>query len=175
MDGNDRKPDGTFAEHNPGGPGRPRRAVEQEYLAALSDAVSLDTWRRIVKRAAADAEAGDPKAREWLAKYLIGDKPPKLLELAAREAAGCTADREVTKRAKDLRRWEGMFDDGEGYVADLLEKAETGDMNAIKTVLDATLGPAGADLTASDGQQAVNPPDATGAVLDDCGARAPAP
>jgi hypothetical protein len=42
---------GRFAVGNPGGPGRPRRAIEREYLAALSDTVSLGDWREIVERA----------------------------------------------------------------------------------------------------------------------------
>lgn len=66
----DRK--GRFAEGNPGGPGRPRRAVERDYVAALSESVGLDAWKRIVERAMADALAGDPKAREFLAGYLMG-------------------------------------------------------------------------------------------------------
>ena len=36
-----RDPLGKFAKGNPGGPGRPRRTVEREYLAALSDALPL--------------------------------------------------------------------------------------------------------------------------------------
>jgi hypothetical protein len=63
---------GQFAHGNPGGPGRPRRATERAYLAALSDACPPETWRAIVERAVADAMAGDAKAREWLAHYLVG-------------------------------------------------------------------------------------------------------
>jgi hypothetical protein len=51
MDNGHRDPQGRFTVGNPGGPGRPRRAVEREYLAAMSDAVSLDEWREIVKAA----------------------------------------------------------------------------------------------------------------------------
>ena len=73
--------DGTFALGNPGGPGRPRRAVEREYLAALAEAVSPADWRAIVARAVADAKGGNPKAREWLSKHLLGDDPLALVEL----------------------------------------------------------------------------------------------
>jgi len=83
---------GRFAVGNPGGPGRPRRPVEQEYLATLNAAVTLDTWRQIVQRAVSDAVEGDAKAREWLAKYLMGDEPQSLVQLAADEQAGLTAD-----------------------------------------------------------------------------------
>lgn len=64
---------GQFGHGNRGGPGRPKRQTEREYLHALRDVVSLDAWQRIVARAVFDAEAGDGKAREWLARYLIGD------------------------------------------------------------------------------------------------------
>jgi hypothetical protein len=73
--------DGTFALGNPGGPGRPRRAVEREYLAALAEAVSPADWRAIVGKAVADAKNGNPKAREWLSKHLLGDDPLALVEL----------------------------------------------------------------------------------------------
>jgi hypothetical protein len=63
---------GRFLPGNPGGPGRPRRDVERRYLAVLSEAVSVETWRAIVARAADDALAGDPAARQWLGAYLLG-------------------------------------------------------------------------------------------------------
>lgn len=65
---------GQFAPGNAGGPGRPKRATEIDYLAALSDACPPDVWTRIVRRAVADAEEGDARARDWLAGYLI-DRP----------------------------------------------------------------------------------------------------
>ena len=72
---------GRFAEGNPGGPGRPRRAVEERYLAALGEAVSLDDWRDIVRAAVGAAKCGDPKARSWLSAYLIGTEPISLSDL----------------------------------------------------------------------------------------------
>ncbi len=46
---------------------------------------------------------GGAKAREWLAKYLLGDKPPALLELAAAEHCGESADAEIERKAAALR------------------------------------------------------------------------
>jgi hypothetical protein len=85
----DRDADGRFLPGHPGMGGRPRRAVEADYLAALSEAVPMRRWTKIVKRAVADAEQGDAKAREWLGSHLIG-KPTgdALLKLAAGELAG---------------------------------------------------------------------------------------
>jgi hypothetical protein len=98
----DRDDKGRFAAVNPGGQGRPRRAVEQEYLAALADAVPLRRWKKIVARAVADAEAGDPKARKFIADKVIGKQPAPLTTLAATEQAG-TLDEEIRVQAAALR------------------------------------------------------------------------
>jgi len=88
-----RNSDGTFAKGNAGGPGRPPRATESEYLRVLMGACPLDTFREIVERAVADAKAGDAQARAWLATYLVG-KPsaaggaPKPTRVLAEEIAG---------------------------------------------------------------------------------------
>lgn len=42
-------------------------------MQAMMQACTLDTWRVICERAVNDAKKGDPKARDWLAKYLVGD------------------------------------------------------------------------------------------------------
>ena len=96
---------GRFAPGNPGGPGRPRRAVEGDYLRALTDRLTPDAWGAIVDTAIDDARAGDAKAREWLARYVLGDRPPSLFSLAVADAAGDDADvdaeiRHVVARAR---------------------------------------------------------------------------
>jgi hypothetical protein len=75
-----RSNNGRFASGNPGGPGRPRREFEREYLTAISDAVPLADWRAVIARAVSDAKGGDAKARDWLARYLIGDSLRQLAE-----------------------------------------------------------------------------------------------
>ncbi len=67
-----RSPKGTFAKGHPGGPGRPRRAVEDAYLVAISEACSPEKWKQIVERAVEEALGGDARAREWLAGCLVG-------------------------------------------------------------------------------------------------------
>ncbi len=69
---------GRFAKGNPGGPGRPPRAVELDYLVALRDGVSLADWAKVIGRALEDALSGDHRAREWLAKYLLPTDPALL-------------------------------------------------------------------------------------------------
>jgi hypothetical protein len=84
-----RDTNGRFVPGHSGGPGRPRRAVETDYLAALSEAVPMETWRTIVAKAVEQATAGDAKAREWLCSHLVG-KPTgdALRKIAAAELAG---------------------------------------------------------------------------------------
>lgn len=98
----ERNQNGRFAQGNPGGPGRPRRTVEREYMAALGDRVSIDAWNRVIDKALADAEAGDAKARDWLARYLLGAEPPSLLSLATDDATGQTVDKTIAENAELL-------------------------------------------------------------------------
>jgi hypothetical protein len=93
---------GRFAAGNPGGPGRPRRAVELEYLAILADAVPPGQWKKIVAHAVKDALAGDSKARRWLGEHLLGRQREPLTMLAVTEAAG-TLDDDIRARAAGLR------------------------------------------------------------------------
>lgn len=62
---------GRFTRGHPGGPGRPSRAVEVDYLHAMRACVSQEDWQRIVARAVADALKGDARAREWLSLFLL--------------------------------------------------------------------------------------------------------
>jgi hypothetical protein len=98
----DRDDKGRFLRGHPGGPGRPRRAVEMEYLATLANEVPLTRWKRIVRRAVRDAMAGDPKARRWIGEFVIGRQPDSLTALAATELAG-TKDDEIIAKAAGLR------------------------------------------------------------------------
>jgi hypothetical protein len=99
-----REQNGRFSQGNAGGPGRPRRAVESEYLATLADSVSLDDWRAIVARAVADARDGDATARAWLSKHVLGQSHSTLTQLAADEAGGRSADHVVEVRAREVGR-----------------------------------------------------------------------
>ncbi len=99
----------------PDGPGvserRPhvtRRAIEQDYIAALADAVSLEDWREIVRAAVERAKAGDYRARQWLAGHLTGDR--SLLKLAANEYNGDTPQRDI-ERAAGSQRQKNELDD----------------------------------------------------------------
>jgi len=83
----------------------PRRPIEREYLATLNAAVPLDTWRAICKRAADDALAGDAKARDWLAKWLLGLESRLLTVLAAEESGAepaAVAEDEIAARRQRI-------------------------------------------------------------------------
>jgi hypothetical protein len=95
-----RNPDGTFGAGNGFGKGRPRRQVEREYLATLSAVVTPEVWESICQRAAADAMAGDHRAREWIGRIVLGTEPMRLLDLAADESDGFGADAEIIEQSK---------------------------------------------------------------------------
>ena len=89
--GSDRTKNGTFAPGNAGGPGRPRRETERAYLVVIAEACTPDAWHAIVDKAVEDAKAGDAKARDWLASYLVGRPEHAALtlhKLAVQEESG---------------------------------------------------------------------------------------
>ena len=47
---------------------------ERAYLETLGAVCSVDDWQAICRRAVKDAKLGDHRARNWLAKYLLGDQ-----------------------------------------------------------------------------------------------------
>lgn len=78
---------GQFLEGSSGGPGRPPRKTEWSYLRSTTSACSLEDWQQIVTRAVADAKNGNAKAREFLARYVLGNAPV-LSELTALDEIG---------------------------------------------------------------------------------------
>jgi hypothetical protein len=96
---------GKFAAGNTGGPGRPPRATERDYLVALSESCSTDDWQEIVTRAVDDAKGGDAKARAWLAGYLVGEPGSRgelLHTIAVEVAAGSDPlELDAAKRRSD--------------------------------------------------------------------------
>jgi hypothetical protein len=78
-EGRDRR--GRFTTGNLGGPGRPRRTIERQYLAALSEEVSLDAWREVVR-------------------YLMAEpRPAALARIAADEVMGRGPDDDILDEA----------------------------------------------------------------------------
>lgn len=79
---------GQFLPGNPGGPGRPPRAMESDYLRILAETVTVDHWKQICEQARDNALAGDARARQWLSEHLL----PKHAKLA-----GAYADAELNR------------------------------------------------------------------------------
>jgi len=100
MEGNGRDTTGRFAVGNPGGPGRPRRLIERDYLTTLSNAVSLEDWQAVVATALTAAKEGDARARDWLTRYLLGNEPPQLIDVAVDEARGIAPEDEIILTAR---------------------------------------------------------------------------
>ena len=111
---------GRFSKGNPGGPGRPRRAVEEDYLAALSDQLSIERWENIICKAIQDAENGDHRARDWIARYALGPSPKvaemglqgalRLFQLAVDEAREKTVEEKIENRVANDRLLESSYD-----------------------------------------------------------------
>jgi hypothetical protein len=100
---------GRFLNGTAPGPGRPRRAVEKDYLVAISEACPLKIWREIVARAVRDAKKGDGQARAWLSSYLVG-KPTEQSKTLRAHAVEELA--EVETVARDARIMARLFGDG---------------------------------------------------------------
>ena len=111
---------GHFTKGHPGGPGRPRRSVERDYLATLSKVVSIEDWAQICKRAVEDAKEGNAKAREWLTRYCLGKDPQSLMELVSKEARGFSSDDEIDQKAIREEKRDGVVSQYES----LLEQFE---------------------------------------------------
>ena len=72
----EREANGRFAKGNSASKGhshgRPKRKREERYYDILVSTVTFDRWKRIVDKAAQQAERGDSIARKWLADYIVG-------------------------------------------------------------------------------------------------------
>jgi hypothetical protein len=112
----DRDAGGRFAPGNPGGPGRPPRQTEVEYLRAIQGACSPDDLRQIAAEAVRRAREGDPRARDWISRYLVGTAvaaAPKPSDAIWQEETGYDA---VDARLADSRIMSelltGLYEEG---------------------------------------------------------------
>ncbi len=65
--------EGKFVPGTQGGPGRPPRKVESEYLRTLAEVCPPEVWKQICQKAVQNALAGEARARDWLSRYLLGE------------------------------------------------------------------------------------------------------
>jgi hypothetical protein len=70
------------------------RRVQHDYMGALLDRVTLETWGEVIDATVTKAKEGDAQARAFLATYLVG-KPaheaPEPLTVTARRLSGADA------------------------------------------------------------------------------------
>ncbi len=95
-----RDSNGRFSAGTQGGPGRAPREIEKEYLSTMEAIVSGEAWEAIVQKATTDAIAGDPKARQWLSGYLLGN-PISRVESAESENALAKILRQLNQHADE--------------------------------------------------------------------------
>lgn len=72
-----------------------RRRIERDYFSVLADAITEAVWREIVERTISDAKKGDPKARDWIARFALGKDPMSLMDLARLEGLGIQPEHEI--------------------------------------------------------------------------------
>ena len=142
MESNGRDTQGRFSTGNRFGPGRPAYSNKQEYLSVTEGVVSPDRWRKIVERAANDAENGTGReaasAREFLAKYIL-PLPQKLdINVTGSIDRTVTAEERRAELQERIRRIEAgepdpAIEDAELPDGTVVEKApelpETGTAN----------------------------------------------
>jgi len=85
----ERDENGKFIKGNGGGPGRPNKQREGRYYDVLITTVTFERWKKIVLKAAEQAERGDQAARKWLADYLIG-APVQRTEVSGKDGGAIT-------------------------------------------------------------------------------------
>ncbi|NMC19578.1 MAG: hypothetical protein GYA33_04090 [Thermogutta sp.] len=92
-----------------------------DYLKAVRDVVSPSAWAEIVRSAMEKAVSGDHHARAWLTSLLVGQNPPKLSEVEARERAGFDDVAMLTGELEDrkaMARMLGKYADEDDQDAD---------------------------------------------------------
>jgi hypothetical protein len=82
-----REKNGHFAKGNGGGPGRPKKEREEEYLKILWSILTPARWKVVVKKLLLDAEGGDDKARKLLFDHALGLPIQKLEHTGADSGA----------------------------------------------------------------------------------------
>ena len=103
MDSQYRDEKGRFIKGNPGGPGRPTRAVEETLMTVLHEQ-SVGAWPEIVKRVIREALRGKSWAVKFIAAYGMG-LPQRYLDVTSggyRLNDGRTFDEKVAAIASAL-------------------------------------------------------------------------
>jgi hypothetical protein len=91
------------------------RRTQSDYMAALLDRVTLDTWNEIIDATIAAAKSGDARARAWLAEYLVGkpqvEAPTPLAVIVQRISGEDELVETLARPAINRWRWENDHED----------------------------------------------------------------
>lgn len=88
------------------------RRTQSDYMGALLDRVTLETWGDVIDATVTRAKGGDAQARAFLAAYLVGKPAHAAPEPLAVTAARISGDDALAdKLTKDATDW--RMDDGE--------------------------------------------------------------
>ncbi len=88
------------------------RRTQSDYMGALLDRVTLETWGDVIDATVAKAKDGDAQARAFLAAYLVGkpthDAPEPLAVTAARISGDDALAAKLAKPAIDRVRYPAL-------------------------------------------------------------------
>src|SRR6516164_7009161 len=100
------------------------RRTQSDYMAALLDRVTLETWTEIVDATVAAAKSGDARARVWLADYLVGkpqvEAPAPLAVIVQRISGSDQLVNELATPAIYRARWQDDEDVEEDNAKDAI-------------------------------------------------------
>ena len=90
------------------------RRTSSDYMAALLDAVPVETWTEIVTATVGMAKMGDAQARQWLSAYLIGRAAapaPTPLSVTVQQWTGTDpVSAEIAKNEARLRQFSSLYE-----------------------------------------------------------------
>jgi hypothetical protein len=72
---------------------------ERAFLDATISVVSIEDWKRVVRRALEDAVKGDSRARHWLSNVILGRDPLGLADTLADLRAALSPDDNVNQQS----------------------------------------------------------------------------
>ncbi len=102
------------------------RRTQSDYMGALLDRVTLETWGEVIDATVTKAKQGDAQARAWLAHYVVGrpaSEAPTPLQVIVQQISGNDAlVAALAKPAIDRFKYPSlsMGDDDENAIRDAI-------------------------------------------------------
>jgi hypothetical protein len=100
------------------------RRTQSDYMAALLDRVTIDTWNDIIDATVTAAKSGDARARAWLADYLVGkpqvEAPTPLAVIVQRISGSDQLVNELATPAIYRAQWQDEEDAEEDNAKDAI-------------------------------------------------------